>query len=118
MKLSEKTTSTGGEYVVDPNGTKNLELSLNNQGILKIYGLAEGTYYLTETKTADGYNLLSNKVKVVIKATYNATTGKLEGTASGSNTININTHFVDTNVVNKKGFTLPSTGGQPLSLSG
>lgn len=114
VKLSEKTTSTGGEYVVDPNGTKNLELSLNNQGILKIYGLAEGTYYLTETKTADGYNLLSNKVKVVIKATYNATTGKLEGTASGSNTININTHFVDTNVVNKKGFTLPSTGGQGM----
>lgn len=114
VKLSEKTTGTEGEYVVDPNGTKNLELSLNDDGKLKIYGLAEGTYYLTETKTADGYNLLSNKVKVVIKATYNATTGKLEGTASGSNTIDTTTHFVDTNVVNKKGFTLPSTGGQGM----
>lgn len=114
VKLSEKTTGTGGEYVVDPNGTKNLELSLNDEGKLKIYGLAEGTYYLTETKTADGYNLLSNKVKVVIKATYNATTGKLEGTASGSNKIDTTTHFVDTNVVNKKGFTLPSTGGQGM----
>ena len=114
VKLSEKTTGTGGEYVVDPNGTKNLELSLNDDGKLKIHGLAEGTYYLTETKTADGYNLLSNKVKVVIKATYNATTGKLEGTALGSNTIDTTTHFVDTNVVNKKGFTLPSTGGQGM----
>lgn len=47
-------------------------------------------------------------------ATYNATTGKLEGTASGSNTIDTTTHFVDTNVVNKKGFTLPSTGGQGM----
>ena len=71
---------------------------------------------MTETKTADGYNLLSNKVKVVIKATYNATTGKLEGTASGSNTINTTTHFVDTNVVNKKGFTLPSTGQGMVAL--
>ena len=114
MKLKAKTSGVAGEYVVDPNGTANLELSLNDQGILKIYGLAEGTYYLTETKTADGYNLLSNKVKVVIKATYNATTGKLEDTASGSNTIDTTTHFVDTNVVNKKGFTLPSTGGQGM----
>lgn len=114
VKLKAKTSGVAGEYVVDPNGTANLELSLNDQGILKIYGLAEGTYYLTETKTADGYNLLSNKVKVVIKATYNATTGKLEGTASGSNTIDTTTHFVDTNVVNKKGFTLPSTGGQGM----
>ena len=114
VKLSEKTTGTPGEYVVNPNGTVT-ELSLNpSNGTLKIYGLAEGEYYLTETATADGYNLLSNKVKVVIKATYNATTGKLEGTASGSNTIDTNTHFVDTNVVNKKGFTLPSTGGQGM----
>ncbi len=114
VKLSEKATGTPGEYVVNPNGTVT-ELSLDpNKGTLKIYGLAEGEYYLTETATADGYNLLSNKVKVVIKATYNATTGKLEGTASGSNTIDTTTHFVDTNVVNKKGFTLPSTGGQGM----
>ncbi len=115
VKLSEKTKGTGGEYVVDPNGTADLELSLNDQGILKIYGLAEGTYYLTETKTAAGYNLLSNKVKVVIKATYNATTGKLDGYDSTvSNAINTTTHFVETSVVNKKGFTLPSTGGQGM----
>lgn len=114
VKLKAKTSGVAGEYVVDPNGTANLELSLNDQGILKIYGLAEGTYYLTETKTADGYNLLSNKVKVVIKATYDATTGELTGSASDSNTIDTKTHFVDTNVVNKKGFTLPSTGGQGM----
>lgn len=114
VKLKAKTNGAKREYVVDPNGTVT-ELSLDpDKGTLKIYGLAEGEYYLTETATADGYNLLSNKVKVVIKATYNATTGKLEGTASGSNTIDTTTHFVDTNVVNKKGFTLPSTGGQGM----
>lgn len=111
VKLSEKTSGTPGEYVVDPKGTvTNLSLDPDN-GTLKIYGLAEGEYYLTETATADGYNLLSNKVKVVIKANYDSNGTLID---SESNTVNVQTHFVDTNVVNKKGFTLPSTGGQGM----
>ena len=111
MRLSEKTIGTPGEYVVDPKGTvTNLSLDPNN-GTLKIYGLAEGEYYLTETATADGYNLLSNKVKVVIKANYDSNGTLID---SDSNTVNVKTHFVDTSVVNKKGFTLPSTGGQGM----
>ena len=111
VKLSEKTSGIPGEYVVDPKGTViNLSLDPNN-GTLKIYGLAEGEYYLTETATADGYNLLSNKVKVVIKANYDSNGTLID---SDSNTVNVNTHFVDTSVVNKKGFTLPSTGGQGM----
>lgn len=82
-------------------------------GTLKIYGLAEGTYYLNEVKTADGYNLLKDKVKVVIKATYGED-GKPNGSAEGSNKIDLATYFVNTDVVNKKGFTLPSTGGQGM----
>ena len=114
VNLKPKTNGAAGEYVVDPNGTANLQLSLNDQGILKIYGLAEGTYYLTETKTAEGYNLLKDKVKVVIEATYNQTTGEPNGYTQISNVINLNSHFVTTEVVNKKGFTLPSTGGQGM----
>ena len=111
VTLSEKTIGTPGEYVVDPKGTvTNLSLDPNN-GTLKIYGLAEGEYYLTETATADGYNLLSNKVKVVIKANYDSNGTLID---SDSNTVNVKTHFVDTSVVNKKGFTLPSTGGQGM----
>lgn len=111
VKLSEKTSGTPGEYVVDPKGTvTNLSLDPDN-GTLKIYGLAEGEYYLTETATADGYNLLSNKVKVVIKANYDSNGTLID---SDSNTVNVQTHFVDTSVVNKKGFTLPSTGGQGM----
>lgn len=111
VKLSEKTSGTPGEYVVDPKGTvTNLSLDPDN-GTLKIYGLAEGEYYLTETATADGYNLLSNKVKVVIKANYDSNGTLID---SESNTVNVQTHFVDTSVVNKKGFTLPSTGGQGM----
>lgn len=99
VKLSEKTIGTPGEYVVDPEGTvTNLSLDPNN-GTLKIYGLAEGEYYLTETATADGYNLLSNKVKVVIKANYDSNGTLID---SDSNTVNVKTHFVDTNVVNKR----------------
>ena len=114
VKLSEKEDSNGGEYVVDPNGISGQELSLNTgDGTLKIYGLAEGTYYLNEVKTADGYNLLKDKVKVVIKATYGED-GKPNGSAEGSNKIDLATYFVNTDVVNKKGFTLPSTGGQGM----
>lgn len=111
VKLKAKTNGAKGEYVVDPKGTvTNLSLDPNN-GTLKIYGLAEGEYYLTETATADGYNLLSNKVKVVIKANYDSNGTLID---SDSNTVNVKTHFVDTSVVNKKGFTLPSTGGQGM----
>ena len=115
VKLRLKTGSTVGEYVVDPDkGTADLPLSLNDKGELKIYGLEEGTYYLNETATAEGYNLLSNKVKVVIEATYDPTTGEPNGHTQISNEINLTSHFVTTEVVNKKGFTLPSTGGQGM----
>ena len=36
VKLKAKTSGVAGEYVVDPNGTANLELSLNDQGILNL----------------------------------------------------------------------------------
>lgn len=115
VKLRLKTGSTVGEYVVDPdNGIVDLPLSLNDKGELKIYGLKESTYYLNETKTAEGYNLLKDKVKVVIEATYDQTTGEPNGNTQISNTIDLTSHFVTTEVVNKKGFTLPSTGGQGM----
>ncbi len=60
----ENTTTT----VVSPAGT--------DIGKINLDGLGAGTYYLTETKAPDGYNLLKAPVKIVITETTDATTGE------------------------------------------
>lgn len=92
-------------------------------------GLSNGEYYLVETETNAGYNLLSKPVKVKLAATYStsfkaASTGEHKivkneiDTASNTITeklyINDDAAGQDTftvNVKNSKGFTLPTTGG-------
>ena len=39
-------------------------------GYITQSGLANGEYYLVETKTADGYNLLKSPVKVQLNVQY------------------------------------------------
>ena len=70
---------------------------------LNVRGLAEGTYYLTELTTAEGYNLLTEDIEIVIDADGNATVSGTSNlfSASGSKIT----------VVNKSGTVLPSTGG-------
>lgn len=96
-----------------------------------IGGLANGDYYLVETKTAEGYNLLTKpvQVKLHVTATYTWSStstdtydrdGKLtkHGTVT-STTFTHNSGTGDTtnkalvvaNIINRKGFTLPVTGG-------
>lgn len=112
-------TGTGGVMVTDANGK------------ITIQGLEPGTYYLKETKTAEGYNLLSQlfPIKVMedaggnyISETYLSTSDATWGT--DPNLVKepdpAATAFVDANhqadVVNKKGFVLPQTGGMGYLL--
>lgn len=62
-----------------------------NGGNLKISGLANGTYYLVETATVAGYNLLKEPVEITV------------------NNADIDAGTI--NVINKAGFQLPQTGG-------
>lgn len=91
-------------------------------------GLANGIYYLVETETNDGYNLLSKPIKVELKVVYHTS---FKGTVTGEHKITkneINTGEntltekmsvngegeqtnLTVNVKNSKGFTLPTTGG-------
>lgn len=95
-------------------------------GAAKVDGLAKGTYYLVETATVDGYNLLSAPVKVEIKVTYAKTWtvvdtyegGKLTHHREaadveyfGGTSENPNEGFATTTIINRKGFNLPTTGG-------
>ena len=75
---------------------------------LNVRGLAEGTYYLTELSTADGYNLLTEDIVIAIDADGNATVKGDSDLYSANNN--------EIKVVNNSGSVLPSTGGIGTTL--
>lgn len=100
-------------------------LTTGENGYVSAKGLPSGTYKLVETKTVDGYNLLSKPVDAKLNLTYAAawtttTTYDANGNQTKS-TITTPTYKRDgadvTNpsaeieIVNRAGFTLPVTGG-------
>lgn len=98
-------------------------LTGSNSTIL-IQGLENGTYYLEETKTLEGYNLLSEPFEITLNVT-ETTTWAENGTftASGKvvkgyeNTAYDVTEAMGTgNIINKRGFVLPQTGGMGYLL--
>ncbi|MDE6313246.1 MAG: SpaH/EbpB family LPXTG-anchored major pilin [Lachnospiraceae bacterium] len=103
-------------------------LTTDSNGEVGTTGLANGTYYLVETETNAGYNLLSKPVKVELEFAYNIVTvtpaiaaGRTtKGTLDEENSyvtpgVSIDdataTNSIEVNIKNSKGFTLPTTGG-------
>lgn len=82
--------------------SKITKVTTPENGSFTIIGLDADTYYLTETKQPDGYNKLSNPVKIVIAAD-----GKI---TIGDKTVD------QVEVENKSGSLLPSTGGMGTTL--
>ena len=106
-----KVTGTNGNYVVDPTSSttefesvENIERKDYN---LRVNGLAEGTYYLVETKAPDGYNKLT--APVVIKITKSTDTDVNNWTISKDGTVETD-KIID--IENSTGSLLPSTGGR------
>ena len=109
-----KTDDTKYDLVTGPNGKAQVD------------GLANGTYYLVETATVNGYNLLSGPVKVTIQVSYikswtvknEYVGGKLvhqketqyEEYFGGSKDA-LGKGYTLTTIINRKGFDLPVTGG-------
>lgn len=109
------------------------DITTGTDGKVNVNGLANGTYYLVETKTKQGYNLLTAPVEVKLsiayKTTWNETleykdgvlvkhdvTKKVEtftkdgtqtGVTEGGKTYGRHV----TVIINRKGFNLPTTGG-------
>ena len=106
-----KVTGTNGNYVVDSNSTTTEFESVENieeKGYnLRVNGLAEGTYYLVETKAPDGYNKLT--APVVIKITKSTDTDVNNWTISKDGTVETD-KIID--IANSTGSLLPSTGGR------
>ena len=107
-----KVTGTNGNYVVDPTSENTVFESAatkigENEYNLHVNGLAEGTYYLVETKAPDGYNKLT--APVVIKITKSTDTDVNNWTISKDGTVETD-KIID--IANSTGSILPSTGGR------
>ena len=121
--ISVAQTEAGvGHYVVD--GAGNATLTTDSEGNIVVNGLENGNYYLVETKTNEGYNLLSKPVKVEINVVYTTTTTTVTNTDEDGNTTSTTTVTTNTftggenntgtyqiEVQNNKGFQLPTNGG-------
>ena len=101
-------------------------LKTDSNGEISVEGLANGEYYLVEVETVKGYNLLKGPVKVELKIQYTTNWTKTEeydelGNLIKHSTTTKNTGFTNNededseiyiiNVINRKGFDLPVTGG-------
>lgn len=108
-------------------------ITTGTDGKANVDGLANGTYYLVETKTKQGYNLLKAPVKVELSIAYKTTwnesleykgdvlvkrdvTKKVEtftkdGTKTGVTEGDKTYGRHVTEIINRKGFNLPTTGG-------
>ncbi len=100
-------------------------LKTDTNGNVEQGGLANGKYYLVETKTASGYNLLKAPVEVTLsiqKTTnwtdtyiYDANGNMLKHTVEKKTTTfsggDKDSPEYTITVVNRKGFDLPTTGG-------
>lgn len=102
------------------------DLVTGPDGKAQVDGLANGTYYLVETATVNGYNLLSGPVKVTIQVSYSESwTAKddyvgdklvhheetLHKEYFGGKEGAPGNGYILTTIINRKGFNLPTTGG-------
>ena len=126
-----KVTGTTPNYVINDGTNTDTKYIMEtateeNPGQLNITGLNKGVYYLYETKAPDGYNRITEPIKIEITE---ATTEKAEngefsvktlkytiGNGTEQTVENATTGTISATVENTAGSTLPSTGGMGTKL--
>lgn len=125
----EKTVTDYYRLAIADDTTTTKVLKTDADGKIVIKGLEAGKYNLKETKTVEGYNLLSKAFEITVEDKENTTWGaealwgdttsshKGDGTTTGTVGTSVTTNgqttpvaSQSTTVVNKKGFVLPQTG--------
>lgn len=103
-------------------------LVCDSEGMFRVAGLDDGTYYLEETKAPAGYNLLSQPLTLVISAeTVNgqnwasfdaadALTGLAVTADNVAGSADLESGTVSICVANNKGAVLPETGGRGTTV--
>ena len=107
VMVVDKIGNSENKYVVNKAGSKNTEITAFNTKKLNVIGLGEGTYYLVETSTEKGYNLLADSIRIDVNGEGNVSHKK--GTEETINNNNVE-------VLNNKGLLLPSTGGMGTTV--
>lgn len=102
-------SGTPGSYLRDQGDTGDAELVTDEDGALSLWGLKAGTYWLVETETLDGYNLLAAPVEITI-------TPNTEDPSKVSSDTDATDAYYDLTVVNYMGIKLPGTGGMGTAL--
>ena len=103
MELVEETKYEKYVKVDSDDQTKTTTITAKIGTTLNVRGLASGTYYLTEVTTAEGFNLLTEDIVIVIDEEGNVT---LSG---ASELFTVEDNMIT--VINNSGTVLPSTGG-------
>ena len=108
-------------------------LKSDENGLFKVIGLDDGTYYLKETKAPDGYNKITEPIEIVITAAtendqnWEAWEGPKDaltaleiqvtvGSSETSGNGDTETGIVATDIQNNKGAKLPGTGGMGTTI--
>ena len=124
-----KVTGTTPNYVINDgtntSATAQYIMETGNLGKLNITGLNKGVYYLYETKAPDGYNRITEPIKIEITeattekgtdSNFSVTSLKYKINDGTEKTGTTATGVISANVENTSGSTLPSTGGMGTKL--
>ena len=104
-----KFKTDGTHYHVSTELDATVNITAVDDTELNVRGLGAGTYYLVETDTANGYNVLDHEITITVTETKDE-----HGKVNGGNVQIINDRAESTDKVtvnNVKGLLLPSTGG-------